>query len=531
MEKAHSKEKSKELKRIIFFTILFLVLLAGAFYSSKLEKTKRGEINFDLYVMSQCPYGTQAEEMVKQAMSGFEDYINFNVEYIATVQDNGEITSLHGPNEIEGDIYQLCVKKYYPDKFWDYLSCQNKNYRDLKSSFESCANQLGINYTTIKACAQNDEGKNLLKQSVKKAKALKVNASPTFYLAGKPYNGPRTKIALQRVFCEELNNQPKICKNLPQDKEFTAYMVVDSRCQKPECQTERLEQQLKNVFSKIKFKKLDYNQQAGKEFYQKYELTYLPAILFEAQVKETDNYNQVANYLKPVKDLYQLAIGAKHDPTKEICDNKQDDTNNGLVDCQDPDCQGALVCRPETSQSLDLFVMSMCPYGTQGMDAMREVLDNFGSNIKFKIHYIAEQDAQGNFRSLHGQPEVDENIRELCAIKYYPENYKYMDYIWCRNKNIKEDWEKCAANFPKIKKCFNSKEGQELLAQNIKLANELNIGASPTWMVNNKYIFNGIHAETIKENFCKYNDVPGCENTLSGQATTGGNTPAAGNCN
>lgn len=528
MKKPGSKN-NKEIKKIIFFSVLFLILLIGAYYSTRLEnKTGRGnKIDFDLYVMSQCPYGTQAEDVVKQAMSGFEDYINFNVEYIATIKEDGQTDSLHGPNEIEGDIYQLCVKKYYADKFWDYLSCQNKNYRDLKSTFESCAKQLGINYTTIKTCAQNDEGKELLKQSAGKAEALKVSGSPTFYLAGERYNGPRTKVALQRAFCEKLDNQPKVCKDLPQDKEFTAYIVSDSRCQKPECKTTRLEQQLKGIFSKIKFEKLDYNTQEGKEFYQTYELTYLPAALFTSGVKETDNYKRVANYLRPVKDLYQLTIGSKHNPTKEICDNGQDDTGNQLIDCQDPDCEEALVCRPETAKTLDLFVMSMCPYGTRGLDAMQEVLDNFDDNIKFKIHYIAEQDQNGGFRSLHGQPEINENIRELCAMKYYPQNY--MNYIWCRNKDIKGDWTKCATDFPKIKACFENQEGKQLLTENIKLADQLNIGASPTWMVNNKYIFNGIDAETIKTNFCKYNDVPGCENNLSGQNV--GNSAPAGSCN
>ncbi len=528
MDKSKDKKNKQDLKKIILYVALFLILLGGAFYSSKLENKNHGKINFDLFVMSQCPYGTQAEQAVIQAKNGFEDYINFNVEYIATVKETGEIISLHGPNEVAGDIYQLCVKKYYPNKFWNYISCQNKNYHNLKTTFESCANQLGINYTTIKTCAQGEEGKNLLKQSAAKAQKLKVTGSPTFFLAGERYNGPRTKVALQKAFCKKLNNRPKICKSLPQDKEFTAYLITDSRCQKPECQTQRLEQQLKDTFPKIKFEKIDYNTQQGKEFYQKYNLTYLPALLFAPEVKKTDNYDQVANYLKENNDLYQLSIMAKHDPTKEICDNGQDDTGNKLVDCQDPDCKESLICRQTTPQTLDLFVMSMCPYGTRGLDAMQEILKTLGKNIKFKIHYIADQDQQGGFRSLHGQPEVDEDIRELCAAKYYPESY--MDYIWCRNKDIKGDWEECAQKYPKIKSCFESSEGKQLLAKNIKLAKELQIGASPTWLVNNKYIFNGIDAETIKTNFCKYNNVPGCEKTLSGQ--TNNNASAnAGSCN
>ena len=158
------------------------------------------------------------------------------------------------------------------------------------------------------------------------------------------------------------------------------------------------------------------------------------------------------------------------------------------------------------------------------------VLDNFGDDIDFHVNYIANENSDGSFSSLHGQPEVDENIRELCAMKYYPDSY--MNYVWCRNKDIKGDYTNCAADFQKIKTCASSNEGKKLLSQNIKLTNELGIGASPTWMVNNKYKFNGIDAETVKTNFCKYNDVAGCDNALSGQPVGSGSAPsAAGSCN
>ncbi len=527
MDKLKKASAFKEGKKIIVFAVLLIILLGGAYMTSKMEKNNNGnKINLDLYVMSQCPYGSQAENMVAKAMDGFTDYINFNVEYIAEQTDNG-FKSLHGQPEVDGDIYQLCVKKHAPDKYWQYLTCQNKNYRDLASTFESCAKENNIDYNTIKSCAESNEGKELLITSLNKVKEVKANASPTFYLNNKIYNGPRTALGLQRTFCKELDNKPNKCANLPQDKEFTAYLINDSRCQKNECDTTRLVQQLKNTFSKIKFENLDYNTDKGKDFFTKYNLTVLPAVLFSQEVKETENYSQVANYLTKADDLYNLAIGAVYDPTKEICDNNIDDTNNGKMDCDDEDCKNDMACRQEISGRLDLFVMSHCPYGTKALDAMNEVLKNFGNNIDFHINYIADKNSDGSFRSLHGQPEVDEDIRELCAVEYYPNDY--MNYVWCRNKDIKGDWTSCATNYPKIKACFNDNEGKNLLSKNIKFANDLNIGASPTWLVNNKYIFSGIDAETVKTNFCKYNDVAGCKNTLKNQATD--NNVPAGSCN
>jgi len=498
---------------ILAMVIVFLALGGYAMTKNKNSLTNnQNKIDFDLYVMSQCPYGSQAEDAVSKVVPDFKDYVNFNVEYIADKQADGNFQSLHGENEIEGDKYQLCVKAKYPEKFWRYLDCQNKNYQDLKSSFESCAKAGGIDFIQIKTCAEGNEGSELLTKSLEKAKGLNVAGSPTFYIAGEKYGGQRTETAIKRALCEKTGNQPKkICATLPQDKEFTAYLVNDSRCK--ECQTEGLEEQLKTVFPKIKFEQKDYSTDDGKQFYQKYQLTLLPAVLFAKEVKEAEGFSQVENYLQEIDDLYSLAIGASFDPSKEICDNGADDTENNLIDCADTDCAGSLVCRRETLKKLDLFVMSQCPYGVQAMNATKEVLNNFGQNINFGLHYIASELPDGTFQSLHGQGEVDEDIRELCAVKYYSKSY--LDYVWCRNKNLQSDWTDCAANFPKIKACFEGSEGKALLSENIKLGNELGIGASPTWLVNNKYMFNGLDAETVRANFCQYNKAAGCENTLS----------------
>ncbi len=323
--------------------------------------------------------------------------------------------------------------------------------------------------------------------------------------------------------------------NVDQTK-LLAYIISDSRCADCAGVVEYAKPQLQQMFTGIEFKELDYSKSDGEKFYKQYKLTTLPAILFTSAVKSQAQYTNMANYLTPNTvdaELLSLSLGSTFDPTKEICDNQKDDTGNGKVDCEDSDCAGSKACRENVSKRLDLFVMSQCPYGTKALDAMKEVLTNFKDKINFNIHFIATETGAGTFDSLHGQGEVDEDIRELCAIKYYPENYKYMDYIWCINTEIGKDaqnykWETCAKDFPKIKTCFNGDEGKQLLSENIKLSNELQIGASPTWMANNRYEFSGIDSETVKTNFCKYNTDLGdmCANTLSAETTA-----PAGSCN
>ena len=78
-----------------------------------------------------------------------------------------------------------------------------------------------------------------------------------------------------------------------------------------------------------------------------------------------------------------------------------------------------------------------------------------------------------------------------------------------------------------MEKCFAEK-GDKLLAENIKIANGLGIGASPTWLVNGKTKFSGVTPKAVQDNFCKANPgLKGCEKPLSNDRKT---KAPAGSC-
>lgn len=136
---------------------------------------------------------------------------------------------------------------------------------------------------------------------------------------------------------------------------------------------------------------------------------------------------------------------------------------------------------------VQLFVMSQCPYGIQAENAMKPVLDALSGKISFELKFIANENADGTFSSLHGQAEVDEDKRQACAMNVY---LNYMDYVICRNANINNDWQSCATrngmNVEVIRACSEGKEGDGLLSSNIKLGNEIGVSSSPTILINSK---------------------------------------------
>jgi len=490
---------------------------AGA-AAQELKQTVAEKARVEFFVMSQCPFGSQVEVGIGPVMEKMGGDVDLTIDFIGN-EANGQLTSMHGESEVKGDKVQLCAIKHYPAQSLKFINCMNENMRGIPGNWESCASRFGFEMPKMKACYEGVEGTELLKASFAKAAQRRARGSPTIYIANKPYNGPRSELAFTRAICDAFpKDKHALCASLPPPVKVPVTIVTDTRCN--ECKADFWKARLESMFPGAEFTVKEYTTDEGKKFYTDMGLTLLPAILFGKDVEKADNYERVKRFLAPKGDYLEFRAGAKFDPTKEICDNKIDDTANGKIDCDDPDCAQALVCRKEVANSLDVFVMSQCPFGVKALDAMGEVLKNFENKITFNINFIGGE-TNGNPTSMHGQPEVDENIREICAIKSYKKNYKYMDYILCRNKNIKSpNWQECTGangiDAKVIESCFNG-EGKKLLLDNYKIAQGLGIGASPTWLANNKYQFSGIAADQVKTQLCKYNkDLKNCDKKLSG---------------
>ncbi len=143
--------------------------------------------------------------------------------------------------------------------------------------------------------------------------------------------------------------------------------------------------------------------------------------------------------------------------------------------------------------TLELFVMSYCPFGVQAEEKLIPIVKEFGNKIDFKLQFIAQEKEAPSaqditpFTSLHGYPEVAENIRQLLIAQEYPD--QYLDYILCRGKKLDKSWENCAEKFgidvARIQELFDTPEAEQLFRESIKRSAELGIGASPTILVDN----------------------------------------------
>jgi hypothetical protein len=99
------------------------------------------------------------------------------VHFLAT-ENQDVFDAVNGVPEIEEDLRAVCVQKYYPKKFWDYLICRSSNIQS--SYWEDCLG--GENLLKIKSCARNQEGKDLLRENISLNKQLQISTGPSYLL-------------------------------------------------------------------------------------------------------------------------------------------------------------------------------------------------------------------------------------------------------------------------------------------------------------------------------------------------------------
>lgn len=556
-EKTTKKSNGLNTKVMLFIigAIALIAIVTGLILTNKPNTTTSNtseKVKVDFYVMSQCPYGTQVEDAIAPVLNKIGQNVDFNLNFIASDKGDGTFQSLHGQNEVLGNIVQLCAIKYEPTKYMDMIVCQNKNANLIPSNWETCAKTAGFTQTDkVKTCYEGQEGKTLHSESIKKSEAVNAQGSPTIYIAGNAYGGARGENDFLRAICASYKaEKPSACLEIPEcvsnadcvaqvgkegkcenpgDKtakcvysdpvKFTVTVINDKRC--AECDTAYILQVTNQLFAGAQIVNLDYSSPDAKAMMQKYGITLLPAYVFDGVVDQTNSWTtnpRLQTAFKKEADKYYLlpsAVGAEFDPTAEICDNKVDDNNNGKIDCEDTTCATTFACNKQDVAYAEVFVMTHCPYGTQVEKGVLPVVDALGSkgNITIRfVHYF-----------MHGDKEEAETYNQVCIRE--EQNDKYYAYLKCflNASDSPGCLVKTGVDQAKLNTCLDTK-AKDYYAIDSALSNKYGVGGSPTVVINGAQVDANRDSASLLSLICSgYKNAPAeCSTQLSSTAPSPG---------
>jgi hypothetical protein len=123
--------------------------------AAKVVKNKTDKPEVELFVMSYCPYGTQAEKGYLPAINKLGDKIDAKVKFVNYV--------MH-PTQGEGEenLLQYCIQKTAPKKFNSYLACFLE-----EGKTDECLSKNNILKDSLKICLTETDAKFKISENKK----------------------------------------------------------------------------------------------------------------------------------------------------------------------------------------------------------------------------------------------------------------------------------------------------------------------------------------------------------------------------
>lgn len=189
----------------------------------KFKAPKKDKVNVKFFVMSFCPFGNQAEQGLAPVYKLLGEKVEWEPHYVIysnyggypdyCLDENEKYCSMHGIQELNQNVRELCVWKYYNhSKWWDFVLKINEkcNSRNADTCWQSIAEDIGINVTKISLCEEK-EALSLLEKELELNKQYNVRGSPTVFINEKEYYGERTPEAYKQAICSGFIKPLKEC--------------------------------------------------------------------------------------------------------------------------------------------------------------------------------------------------------------------------------------------------------------------------------------------------------------------------------
>ena len=267
--------------------------------------------------------------------------------------------------------------------------------------------------------------------------------------------------------------------------------------------------------------------------------------------QEGDLYKVVVNTAQGQEiDSYMTRDGKKFFPqVMDIAEIEQQAQADASGDNQQAAAAPAVSAPKAEKASVELFVMSYCPYGTQIEKGLLPVLSTLGDKVDFELKFCDY--------AMHGEKELTENMTQYCIEKNEPQ--KLTAYLQCflDAGDSASCLKSVGVNTSKLNSCVAETDSTYKITDNFKNNvdyrgsypgfavykndnDKYGVSGSPTLVINGQTISANRDSESLLSTICSGYDNPPeeCSTVLSsdapspgfGYSTTNSGDSAAANC-
>jgi len=151
----------------------------------------------ELFIMTHCPYGTQAEKGLIPAIEHFGDAIDAKIRFVHYF--------MHEPEETETPR-QVCIREEQPEKWIDYLTCFLED-----GDAARCDAEVKINSAALETCISSGKADEYYAEDSALSEQYGVQGSPTLVVNGEILSSSRSPSGFLDTICQTFNSVPGLC--------------------------------------------------------------------------------------------------------------------------------------------------------------------------------------------------------------------------------------------------------------------------------------------------------------------------------
>jgi hypothetical protein len=176
------------------------------------DLSKSDEPVLEAFVVSQCPFGTQMQRVLNEIVKNLPELDKYiTVKYMGEIQD-GKITSMHGDEEAQENLRQICIREEQKEKYWGYIDCYIKEGKS-----EECLANSSVDLNALSQCVEDSSrGIEYAQKDFDSVNEYTVTGSPTLILNKENVSefdfGGRTAEAVKTVICCGFSSLPAFCE-------------------------------------------------------------------------------------------------------------------------------------------------------------------------------------------------------------------------------------------------------------------------------------------------------------------------------
>ena len=160
-----------------------------------IPKSDKPEV--ELFIMTHCPYGTQAEKGILPAIEALGNTINSKIRFVHYF--------MHEPEETETPI-QVCIREEQSEKYLNYLECYLED-----GDSDRCLTETGIDTSKMNTCLDNGKADEYYEIDSVLSENYGVQGSPTLVINGEIVSSSRDSASYLDTICSAFNEAPEEC--------------------------------------------------------------------------------------------------------------------------------------------------------------------------------------------------------------------------------------------------------------------------------------------------------------------------------